>query len=107
MTLKPPRVRKGRREEKTDLARRHQSHWFRARLCAKNEAPEEEADFRGFVRNDMVIFWRGYLKKGVFTLVPIEYPLSTLPGHRPGEQVRTRPQPSVLPISTFFFQCLI
>ena len=64
MTLKPPRVRKGRREEKTDLARRHQSHWFRARLCAKNEAPEEEADFRGCVRNDMVILWRGYLKKG-------------------------------------------
>ena len=22
----------------------------------------------------MVVFWRGYLKKGVFTLVPIEYP---------------------------------
>ena len=37
---------------------------FRARLCKKNEAPEEEADFRGFVTNDMVIFWRGYLKKG-------------------------------------------
>ena len=64
MTLKPPRVCKGRREEKTGLARRHQSHGFRARLGAKNEAPEEEGDFRGFVRNDMVIFWRGYLKKG-------------------------------------------
>ena len=49
MTLKPPRVCKGRREEKTGLARRHQSHGFRARLCAKNEAPEEEGDFRCFV----------------------------------------------------------
>ena len=31
------------------------SHAFRARLCAKNEASEEEADFRGCERND--IWW--------------------------------------------------
>ena len=31
------------------------SHAFRAGLCAKNEASEEEADFRGCERND--IWW--------------------------------------------------
>jgi len=68
MTLKPPRTREGRREGENGPCASSPvtrvSHAFRARLCAKNEAPEEEADLRGCVRNDMVIFWRGYLKKG-------------------------------------------
>ena len=50
MTLKPPRVRKGRREEENAM-----SHAFHAVLCAKNEASEEEAYFRGWERND--IWW--------------------------------------------------
>ena len=49
------------------------SHAFRASLYVKNEAPEEEVDLEGYERNDMVVLWRGYLKKGEFTLVHIEY----------------------------------
>ena len=48
-------------------------HAFRASLYVKNEAPEEEVDLEGYERNDMVVLWRGYLKKGEFTLVHIEY----------------------------------
>ena len=59
MILKPPRVRKGRREGENGLSVSspvtHVSHAFRARLCAKNEASEEEADFGGCERND--IWW--------------------------------------------------
>ena len=59
MTLKPPRVRKGRREgdngpcSSSPITR--VSHAFRALLCAKNEASEEEGDLRGCERND--IWW--------------------------------------------------
>ena len=59
MTLKPPRVRKGRREGEngpcTSSPVTRVSHTFRARLYAKNEASEEEADFVGCERND--IWW--------------------------------------------------
>ena len=59
MTLKPPRVRKGRREEENGPCPSspvtRMSHAFRALLCAKNEASEEEAYFRGWERND--IWW--------------------------------------------------
>ena len=59
MTLKPPRARKGRWEgenrpcSSSPVTRVSQA--FRARLSAKNEVSEEEADFRGCERND--IWW--------------------------------------------------
>ena len=57
VTLKPPRTRKGRREGENGPCASSPitrvSHAFRARLCAKNEASEEETDFRGCERNDI------------------------------------------------------
>ena len=59
MTLKPPRARKGRREEENGPCASSPvtrvSHSFRALLCAKNEASEKEADFRGCETNG--IWW--------------------------------------------------
>ena len=57
VTLKPPRARKGRREGENGPCASSPisrvSHASRARLCAKNEASEEETDFRGCERNDI------------------------------------------------------
>ena len=57
VTLKPPRARKGRREGENGPCASSPitrvSHAFHARLCAKNEASEEETDFRGCERNDI------------------------------------------------------
>ena len=57
VTLKPPRASKGRREGENGPCASSPitrvSHAFRARLCAKNEASEEETDFRGCERNDI------------------------------------------------------
>ena len=58
MALKPPCTPKGRREGENEPCASSPvtrvSHAFRSRLRAKNEASEEEADFRGCERNDIL-----------------------------------------------------